>query len=104
IDWDAFEQDDEIVITHLVAIDDSPRFSAREAAALIAGLQYLSSLPEQADRDVLGSLMSKLALGSTGRPSEVAVGSSQADSALALIRNSVAAGNQIEFDYLNSRG
>src|SRR5690606_36637804 len=36
IDWDAFEQDDEIVITHLVTIDDSPRFSAREAAALIA--------------------------------------------------------------------
>ena len=35
IDWDAFEQDDEIAITHLVAIDESPRFSAREAAALI---------------------------------------------------------------------
>lgn len=104
IDWDSFEERDEIVITHLVAIDDSPRFSAREAAALIAGLQYLSSLPEQADRDVLGSLMSKLALGSTGQPSEVAVGSSSVDSALALIRDSVAAGRRIEFDYLNSRG
>jgi proteasome accessory factor C len=104
IDWDLFEENDEIVITHLVAIDDSPRFSAREAAALIAGLQYLSSLPEQADRDVLGSLMSKLALGSSGRPSEVAVGSSSVDTALARIRDSVAAGHRIEFDYLNSRG
>ncbi|MET0714187.1 MAG: WYL domain-containing protein [Mycetocola sp.] len=104
IDWDSFEENDEIVITHLVAIDDSPRFSAREAAALIAGLQYLSSLPEQADRDVLGSLMSKLARGSTGRPSEVAVGSSSVDTALAQIRDSVAAGHRIEFDYLNSRG
>ncbi len=104
IDWDLFEENDEIVITHLVAIDDSPRFSAREAAALIAGLQYLSSLPEQADRDVLGSLMSKLALGSTGRPAEVAVGSSSVDTALARIRDSVAAGHRIEFDYLNSRG
>lgn len=104
IDWDLFEESDEIVITHLVAIDDSPRFSAREAAALIAGLQYLSSLPEQADRDVLGSLMSKLALGSSGRPSEVAVGSSEVDSTLSRIRDSVAAGHRIEFDYLNSRG
>ena len=31
IDWDAFEEHDEIVLTNLVAIDDSPRFSAREA-------------------------------------------------------------------------
>lgn len=104
IDWDAFEDNDEIVITHLVAIDDSPRFSAREAAALIAGLQYLSSLPEQADRDILTSLMSKLAAGSSGRPSEVAVGSSEVDSVVARIRDSVADGHRIEFDYLNSRG
>ena len=48
INWDAFEERDEIVLTNLVAIDDSPRFSAREATALIAGLQYLSSLPENA--------------------------------------------------------
>ena len=31
INWDAFEEHDEIVLTNLVAIDDSPRFSAREA-------------------------------------------------------------------------
>ena len=31
IAWDDFEENDEIVITNLVAIDDSPRFSAREA-------------------------------------------------------------------------
>ena len=53
IHWDEFEDNDRIVLTHLVAIDDSPRFSAREAAALIAGLQYLSSLPENADRDAV---------------------------------------------------
>ncbi|MET0480021.1 MAG: WYL domain-containing protein, partial [Mycetocola sp.] len=40
----------------------------------------------------------------TGRPSEVAVGSSSVDTALAQIRDSVAAGHRIEFDYLNSRG
>jgi predicted DNA-binding transcriptional regulator YafY len=49
ISWDDLEDNDQIVLTHRVAIDDSPRFSAREAAALIAGLQYLSSLPEHAE-------------------------------------------------------
>ena len=34
IQWDEFENNDTIVLTHLVAIDDSPRFSAREAAAM----------------------------------------------------------------------
>ena len=55
IAWDDFEQNDVIVLTNLVAIDDSPRFSAREAAALIAGLQYLPSLPENADRAAIAT-------------------------------------------------
>lgn len=104
IDWDLLDEHDEIVITHLVAIDDSPRFSAREAAALIAGLQYLSSLPEQADRGVLVSLLAKLSHGASGTPSEVAVGSSEVDGFVSIIRNAVASGVRLEFDYLNSRG
>ncbi|PWC07896.1 helix-turn-helix transcriptional regulator [Mycetocola zhujimingii] len=104
IDWDLLDERDEIAITHLVAIDDSPRFSAREAAALIAGLQYLSSLPEQADRGVLVSLLAKLSRGASGTPSEVAVGSSEVDEYLSVIRDAVSAGVRIEFDYLNSRG
>jgi proteasome accessory factor C len=104
IAWEDFEENDRIVLTHMVAIDDSPRFSAREAAALIAGLQYLSSLPENADRDVIGSLMAKLARGASAEPSQVAVAGSQSDETLTLIRDAVAAGTQVEFDYLNSRG
>ncbi|WP_223690537.1 helix-turn-helix transcriptional regulator [Leifsonia poae] len=104
IAWDDFEENDQIVLTHQVAIDDSPRFSAREAAALIAGLQYLSALPENADRDVIGSLMAKLARGASAAPSQVAVAGSETDDTLAVIRDAVAAGTQLEFDYLNSRG
>ncbi len=104
IAWDDFEENDQIVLTHQVAIDDSPRFSAREAAALIAGLQYLSALPENADRDVIGSLMAKLARGASGAPSQVAVARTETDETLALIRDAVSAGTQVEFDYLNSRG
>jgi proteasome accessory factor C len=104
IAWDDFEENDQIVLTHQVAIDDSPRFSAREAAALIAGLQYLTALPENADRDVIGSLMAKLARGASAAPSQVAVARSESDEALATIRDAVIAGVQVEFDYLSSRG
>ena len=108
IDWDAFENDDEIVLTNRVAIDDSPRFSAREAAALIAGLQYLSALPENADRASISSLMGKLSRGTSGAPAQVGVeGLDTRESVaptLALIRDSVEKGVQLELDYLSSRG
>ena len=104
IAWDDFEDNDQIVLTNLVAIDDSPRFSAREAAALIAGLQYLSSLPEHADRDAIASLTAKLSRGASAQPSQVAVEASETDETLALIRESVGNGVQLEFDYLNSQG
>jgi proteasome accessory factor C len=104
IAWDDFEDNDQIVLTHQVAIDDSPRFSAREAAALIAGLQYLTALPENADRDAIGSLMAKLARGASAAPSQLAVARSETDETLATIRDAVIAGVQLEFDYLSSRG
>ncbi|MDQ1570849.1 MAG: proteasome accessory factor [Actinomycetota bacterium] len=104
ISWDDLEINDQIVLTHRVAIDDSPRFSAREAAALIAGLQYLSALPEHADRAAIASLMAKLSRGASGAPSQLTVQATETDDTLALIKDSVDAGVQLEFDYLNSRG
>jgi proteasome accessory factor C len=104
ISWDDFEDNDQIILTHRVAIDDSPRFSGREAAALIAGLQYLSALPEHADRAAIATLMTKLSRGASAAPSQLTVQSTDTDDTLALIRDSVEAGVQLEFDYLNSRG
>ncbi len=104
IAWDDFDDNDQIVLTNLVAIDDSPRFSGREAAALIAGLQYLSALPENSDRSAIAVLMAKLSRGASAAPSPVAVAASETDATLALIRDAVSAERQLEFDYLNSRG
>ncbi len=104
IAWDDFEDRGEIVLTHLVAIDDSPRFSAREAAALIAGLQYLSGLPEHADRGAIATLMGKLSRGASATPSQMAVGGGETDATLSAIRSSVELGRQLEFDYLGGRG
>ncbi|MBC7441393.1 MAG: WYL domain-containing protein [Ramlibacter sp.] len=104
IHWEEFETNDTIALTHLVAIDDSPRFSAREAAALIAGLQYLSSLPENADSEAIASLMAKLTRSASAAPSQVAVARTDSGSAISLIQAAVRDGVQVEFDYLNARG
>ena len=104
INWDAFEDRDEIVLTNLVAIDDSPRFSAREVTALIAGLQYLSSLPENAGSATLASLTAKLSRGASAEPNPVGVEEVAGDATLAMIRDSVSRGVQLELDYLDSAG
>ena len=104
IDWDAFEDDDEIVIVHHVAIDEAPRLAAREAAALIAGLQYLAALPENADSSALASLMAKLRAGASAAPSGLAVAEPAADASLTRIREAITGGRQLEFDYLNALG
>jgi proteasome accessory factor C len=103
IDWDAFD-DDEIIITQLVAIDDSPRFSAREASALIAGLQYLQSLPENVDSAAYSSLAAKLSRGASETPSQVIVAPAATDDSFARLGDALSRGVQVEFDYRDSRG
>src|SRR5690554_463668 len=102
--WDDFLDNDQIVLTNLVAIDDSPRFSGREAAALIAGLQYLSALPENTDRAAIATLMAKLSRGASAAPTQLAVEDTETDATLAVIRECVAAGVQFEFTYRSSHG
>jgi len=104
INWDELDDNDRIVLTHAVAIDEAPRFSAREAAALLAGLQYLSSLPENADRAALVSLMNKLARGASAPPSPVVVAQARVDAALPVLRDALIAGRQVEFDYRDAQG
>jgi proteasome accessory factor C len=104
IAWDDLEDNNHITLTHLVAIDEAPRFSSKEAAALIAGLQYLSSLPENADSAAIASLMSKLTRGSSAEPSHVAIAPAATDSALASIREAVETGKRIDMKYVNSQG
>jgi proteasome accessory factor C len=105
ISWDDFEERDEIVLTNLVAIDDAPRFSSREAAALIAGLQYLSSLPGNADSAAIASLTAKLSRGATGEIAAIGVeAGAERDATLGLIRTAMDAGVQLELDYRSARG
>ncbi|WP_460517837.1 helix-turn-helix transcriptional regulator [Humibacter antri] len=104
IDWDELEQHDRIALTHTVAIDDTPRLSAREAAALIAGLQYLSSLPEHADRDAMSSLMAKLEHGTAAGAAQVAVAPAALRDTVATIRAAIENRTQVDLDYVSARG
>ncbi|HEY9423759.1 MAG TPA: WYL domain-containing protein [Microterricola sp.] len=109
IAWDEFLDHDTIVLTHQVALDDAPRFSAREAAALIAGLQYLAALPEHGKRDAIATLMAKLTRGASATPSQLAVSetATAADASveqLDILQAAVGRGTQVEFSYLNARG
>lgn len=104
IDWDAFDDEGVIIIVHHVAIDDAPRLSSREAAALIAGLQYLSALPENAGSSQLPALLAKLTAGASDAPNALAVAEAETDASLATVRTAVAEGRQLEFDYRNVQG
>jgi len=104
IDWDAFEQHDEIVLTHFVALEGAPRLSAREAAAVIAGLQYISALPGNADNAAIATLLGKLSRSASAAPSPLAVEALGSRAALGPIREALDRGVQLELEYLSADG
>jgi len=98
IDWDALEQHDELVLTNRVAIDDVPRLSAREAAAIIAGLEILGQDPVIAVSPDFASLRGKLVSSAAARPETPAVGAVSVPG-FAELRGAIAAGRQVRFRY-----
>ncbi|WP_258222826.1 YafY family protein [Microbacterium sp. HMWF026] len=73
IDWDLLDRDDVIAITNTVGLERSPRLTAREAAALLAGLQLARSLPRFGDSPLVTGLLEKLARGAAAAPPAVIV-------------------------------
>ncbi len=104
IDWGALEDHDEIVLTNRVAIDDAPRLSAREAAALIAGLQSIARLPGVGESVALRGLIDKLARGASGAPSAVAVNAGETGPTIGMLAGAISAGRTVAFTYRNARG
>lgn len=60
IDWDALEQHDIVNLTRVVAVDDTPRFSNAETAALLAGLHALEPMLPEKQRRATRSISAKL--------------------------------------------
>lgn len=79
IDWDLLDQRDLISITNSVGLERSPRLTAREAAALLAGLQLARTLPGVRDSEIVQNLLAKLACGASAAPADVIVASGPVD-------------------------
>ncbi|MEY4423382.1 MAG: hypothetical protein RLZZ258_485 [Actinomycetota bacterium] len=94
-----------ISLSENLVIEEAPRLSTRQAAAIAAGLNYLQSLPEFAQDADIPVLQSLLAEG-TGRGlsqiHEFKPGSAEAGAE--LIRKAILEGLQIQCEYFNQRG
>ncbi len=103
IDWDDFDERD-IIRFRAAPMEDKPRFSSREAAALLAGLQRVAALPEFAARVDIVELMAKLARGATGAPAPLAVRAGELAAIQATLAEAVSTGRRVRIDYVSTRG
>jgi proteasome accessory factor C len=105
IDWDLFESEQTITLWNTVALDNKPRFSAREAAALLAGLQYLASHPAYSSRADLEEVMAKLRAG-TGSldPVRIAVEPAAVAEHVSVLTEAISSRHSISAVYHNKRG
>jgi proteasome accessory factor C len=99
IDWDLLDQQDRIALTHTVGLEHAPRLTAREAAALLAGLQLTGSLPGLGDSDIVGGLLAKLSRGAGTTPAEVIVAPAPVDAARDTVDAALRAGVAVSFAY-----
>lgn len=99
IDWDLLEEHDVILIKEKVALDRAPRLTAREAAALLAGLQLARGIPGVADTEVYARLVEKLARGASGAPAELVVAPEPVDEVRSLVSCALTARVALSFTY-----
>lgn len=99
IDWDLLDQQDIVSITHSVGLERSPKLTAREAAALLAGLQLARTIPGVGDTEVFAGLLAKLARGASATPADVVVASEPVDAVRAAVARAVADGVAVRFTY-----
>lgn len=99
INWDLLDQQDIIEITNEVALRRVPRFTAREAAALLAGLQMVAAVPAVADSGLVAGLLAKLARGAADAPADVVVAPGSVDAVRTLVSRAVAEHVALSFTY-----
>ena len=99
IDWDLLDQQDLIVITNSVGLERSPKLTAREAAALLAGLQLARTIPGVGDTELFAGLLAKLARGASSRPAEVIVAPGPVDTVRDVVASALRRGVAVSFTY-----
>ena len=99
IDWDLLDEQDVIEITNDVALRRVPRFTAREAAALLAGLQMVAAVPDVAGSGLVAGLLAKLSRGAADVPAEVVVATGAVDEVRAVVSRALREGVALSFTY-----
>ena len=88
IDWDLLDERDIVVITNSVGLERAPKLTAREAAALLTGLQLARAIPGVGDTELFAGLLAKLARGASSTPADVILAPGPVDA----VRDAVADG------------
>lgn len=105
IDWDLFEEQRVITFWNTVAIDHAPRFTAREASALIAGLQYLAAHPAYSGRGDIDEVLAKIRRGSShGYSDRIAIAQPVAEGHLQILNNAIDTKVSVSIVYHNKAG
>ncbi|MFZ9101777.1 MAG: helix-turn-helix transcriptional regulator [Pontimonas sp.] len=105
IDWDLLETEGIIRFEQTIVIDHEPRLTAREVAALIAGLQYIAAHPRYGERSDVGELLAKLrGFGGEAGAGGIVINSSDAQAQSDLIAEAIDSGRQVAFDYVTRSG
>lgn len=104
INWDLFEEQHIVELWQHVGVETTPRFSAREAAALLAGLQYISGIVPERDRSIIDKLVLKISSGASAEPENLLVTPAPVPVDLEVIRQAVTSGHSVGFDYRSSSG
>lgn len=99
IDWDLLDERDLIVITNTVGLERTPRLTAREAAALLAGLQLAAALPGVRDSGVVQGLLAKLARGASSAPAELVLAPQRVDEVRVTVAEALRDGVAVSFTY-----
>jgi len=99
IDWDLLDERDLIVITNAVGLERAPKLTAREAAALLAGLQLARSIPGVGDTELFSGLLAKLARGASSAPAEVILAPEPVDTARDRVADALRRGVALSFTY-----
>lgn len=104
-DTDLLESDGEIHLESLLGFEEVPKLSGRQASAIAAGLNYLSTFPEFTNQDEIAELLEILGKGSpVDRVQIIDYKPGTVDADAAVIRRAMLRGHRISCEYVNQRG
>ena len=103
VDIDLLEEGT-VALTTAEVIDDVPRLSTRQAAAISAGLGYLASIPEFAGNNDIQDLMRKISAGSSRGAAEViSVAPGSIEAGAETLRQAILSNRAISCEYINRK-